>query len=83
MDIEDGLSICIDAGPCYQIAAVVDGLLCGLVGKIVARLGENCKWLLGDEFDRTEVGYAFRDAFECASWLKYGCRQEWLLRHSA
>lgn len=23
-------------GPCYQIAAVADSLLCGLVGKIVA-----------------------------------------------
>ena len=41
---------------CYQIAAVADGLLCGLVGKIVARLGENCKRLLGDEFDRAGVG---------------------------
>ena len=30
----------IDVGPCYQIAAAVDGLLCGLVGKIVARLEE-------------------------------------------
>ena len=27
-------------GPCYQIAAVADSLLCGLVGKIVARLEE-------------------------------------------
>ena len=45
-----------DAGPCYQIAAVVDGLLCGLVGKIVARLEENCKRLLGDEFDGAGVG---------------------------
>ncbi len=43
------------AGPCYQIAAVVEGLLCGLVGKIVARLEENCKRLLGDEFDRAGV----------------------------
>ena len=34
-----------DAGPCYQIAAVVDGLLCGLLGKIVARLEEDCKRL--------------------------------------
>ena len=42
--------------PCYQIAAVVDGLLCGLVGKIVARLEEDCKRLWGDEFDRTGVG---------------------------
>ena len=31
----------IDVVPCYQIAAVVDGLLCGLVGKIVARMEEN------------------------------------------
>lgn len=54
MDIEDGLSISIDAGPCYQIAAVVDGLLCGL--KIVSRLEENCKRLWGDEFVRAGVG---------------------------
>ena len=45
-----------DAGPCYQIAAVADGLLCGLVGKIVARLEKNCKRLWGDGFDRAGVG---------------------------
>ena len=39
-----------------HIAAVADGLLCGLVGKIVARLEENCKWLWGDDFDRAGVG---------------------------
>ena len=50
-----------DAGPCYQIAAVVEDLLCGLVGKIVARREENCKWLLGDGFDRAGVGVAWRD----------------------
>ena len=44
-------------GPCYRIAAVVEGLLCGLVGKIVARLEENCKRLWGDEFYRAGVGY--------------------------
>ena len=49
------------AGPCYQIAAVADGLLCGLVGKTVARLEENCKRLWGDEFDRAGVGVAWRD----------------------
>ena len=43
-------------GQCCQIAAVADGLSCGLVGKIVARLGENCKRLLGDEFVRAGVG---------------------------
>ena len=43
-------------GPCYQIAAVVDGLLCGLVGKIFVRLEENCKRLWGDGLDRTGVG---------------------------
>ena len=43
-------------GPRYHIAVVVDSLLCGLVGKIVARLEENCKRLLGDEFDRADVG---------------------------
>lgn len=42
--------------PCYQIAAVVDRLLCGLVGKIIARLEANCKWLCGDVFDRAGVG---------------------------
>ena len=50
----------IKVGPCYQIAAVADGLLCGLVGKIVARLEENCKWLWGDEFDRA-LGAAWCD----------------------
>ena len=39
-----------------QITAVVDGLLCGLVGKLVARLEENCRRRLGDEFDRAGVG---------------------------
>lgn len=35
--------------PCHQIAAVVDGLSCGLVGKIVARLEANRKrlWAMG------------------------------------
>ena len=46
----------VKVGSCYQIAAVVDGLLCGLVGKFVARLEENCKWLLGDKFYRAGVG---------------------------
>ena len=32
-------------GPRYHIAVVVDSLLCGLVGKIIARLEENCTWL--------------------------------------
>ena len=45
----------IIAGPCYQVAAVVDSLLCGLVGKTVARQEENCKRLVGAEFDRTGV----------------------------
>ena len=44
------------AWPCYQIAAVVDCLSSGLVGQIVARLEENCKWLCGDDFDRAGVG---------------------------
>lgn len=43
-------------GPRYQIVAVVDSLLCGLVGKIVARLKENCKRLLDGEFDRSGAG---------------------------
>lgn len=39
----------VDLGPCYQIAVVADGLLCGLVGKIIARLEESCKrlWAIG------------------------------------
>lgn len=28
-----------------HVAAVVDGLLCGLVGKIVVRQEKNCTWL--------------------------------------
>ena len=51
----------IDVGPCYQIAAAVDGLLCGLVGKIVALQEESCKRLLGDEFDRAGVGCGLCD----------------------
>ena len=46
----------IEVPPCYQIAAAMDGLLCGLIGKIVARLEEYCKRLLGDESDRADVG---------------------------
>ena len=48
-------------GPCYQVVAVVDGLLCGLVGKIVARVEETCTWLLGDKFDRAGVGCGLCD----------------------
>ena len=55
-ECEDVSASHADAGSFYQFAAVVDGLLCGLVGKIVARLEENCKRLLGDEFDRAGVG---------------------------
>lgn len=43
-------------GSCYHIVAVVASLLCGLVGKIVARQEESCKRLLGDEFGRVDVG---------------------------
>ena len=43
-------------GPCYQIAAVADSLLCALVGKIVARQEENCKRLLSDGGDWVGVG---------------------------
>ena len=39
-----------------EMTMVVDGLLCGLVGKLIAWLEENRKRLLGDEFDRTGVG---------------------------
>ena len=35
----------VGRGLCYQIAAVVGSFLCGLVGKIIARLEENCTWL--------------------------------------
>jgi hypothetical protein len=46
-------------GPRYHIAVVVDSLLCGLVGKIVARMEKNCKRLLDGEFDRTDVEYGW------------------------
>ena len=49
------------AGPCYQIAAVADGLLCGLVGKTVARLEENCKRLLAMSSTGRALGMAWRD----------------------
>lgn len=45
-----------DGGPCYEIAADAENLLCGLDGKIVAWMEENCKRFLGDEFGRLEVG---------------------------
>ena len=48
-------------GTCYQIAAVVDGLLCGLFGKIVARLGENCKRLWAMSSTGRALGVAWRD----------------------
>ena len=48
----DASTLSTDAG---SIAAVVDSLLCGLVGKIVARMEENSKRLVGDELDRTGV----------------------------
>ena len=47
--------------PPHQIAAAVDGLLCGLAGKIIARLEENCKRLLGCDFLLPEaMGDVFR-----------------------
>ena len=52
----DALTSSTDASPCYQVAAVVGGLLCGLDGKSIARLEENCKRLWGDGFDRAGVG---------------------------
>ena len=55
-ECEDVLAPCADAGFRYQIAAVVDGLLCGLVGKIVVWLEENCKRLGGDGGDQAGVG---------------------------
>ena len=51
----ENIEVVLGAGPCYQIAAVAESLLCGLVGKIVVRLEENCKRLVGDEFNRTGV----------------------------
>ena len=39
-----------------HLAAVADGLSCGLVGMVVARLEENCKRLFGDGLDRAGVG---------------------------
>ena len=54
----DASILSTDAGP---IAAVVDSLLCGLVGKIVARMKENSKRLLDGEFDRAGVGCGLCD----------------------
>ena len=47
------------ACPCYRIVAVVDGLLCGLVGKIVARLEENCKRLWAMSSTGRKLGMPF------------------------
>ena len=57
----DALTSSTDAGPCYQIAAVVDGLLCGLVGKSVARLEEDCKRLLAMGSTGLALGVAWCD----------------------
>ena len=54
----DALTSSTDAEP---IAAVVDSLLCGLVGKTVARQEENCKRLVGAEFDRAGAGCGLCD----------------------
>ena len=54
----DASALSTDAGP---IAAVVDSLLCGLDGKIVAQLEENSNRLWGDEFDRTGAGCGLCD----------------------
>ena len=48
-------------GPCYQIAAVVGSLLCGLDGKIVARLEENSNRLWCDGGDRAGAGCGLCD----------------------
>lgn len=48
-------------GPRYQIAAVVDGSRCGLVGKIVARLEVNCKRLLAMSSTGRALGVTWRD----------------------
>lgn len=48
----DASTLSTDAGP---IAAVAGSFLCALVGKTVARQEENCKRLVGAEFDRTGV----------------------------
>lgn len=42
-------------------AAVVDDLLCGLVGKSVARQEENSKWLLAMGSTGRALGVAWRD----------------------
>ena len=54
----DATALSTGAGP---IAAVVDSLLCGLDGKIVARQEESCKRLWGAEFDRAGVGCGLCD----------------------
>ena len=51
----------VSAGPYHQIAAAMDSLLCGLVGKIVARQEENCKRLVGAEFGRAGAGCGLCD----------------------
>ena len=55
--------LAVDAGVrlCYQIAAVVGGLSCGLVGKIVARLEANRKRLWAMSSTGRALGVAWRD----------------------
>ena len=54
----DASALSTDAGP---IAAVVDSLLCGLDGKIVAQLEENSDLLWGDGGDRAGAGCGLCD----------------------
>ena len=55
-DVERGIN-----GPCYRIVAVVDGLLCGQVGKVVSRLEANRKRLWAMSSTGRALGVAWRD----------------------
>ena len=64
MSLLDGSCVsqhCLIAGPCHQIAAAVDGLLCGRVGKIVARMEKNCKRLWAASSTGRALGVAWCD----------------------
>ena len=57
----ENIEVVLGAGPCYQIAAVAESLLCGLVGKIVVRLEENYKRLWAMSSTGRALGVAWRD----------------------
>ena len=65
----------IATGPCYQVALLVHDVLEGALAAIVEHINESFESILDDQLDYSGVGYRFRNAFECVSWLEHGAYQ--------